>query len=603
MLEVNQERRADAQLQVGALTDRVEVTAPIADVRRDSPAVGTVVENRQILDMPLDGRNFLELTLLAPGTVPAAQGSAGSVRGDFSFSVNGGREDFNSFLLDGADNVDPKLNTTGVQAAGRCDSGVRSAHEHAGGGARAPGGVANQRRDEVGHEPAAGHRLYVHPKRRARRDELLRADRNEPDPEYQRTQSGFSIGGPIVRDRTFFFADYEGTRADEGITRISTVPTDAARNALPASLTHPVGRAIAALYPSPNRSGAGRQLRGVADAARSHRSFRRAQRHRVRRRVRSDGALQLRRSAAVRAVQRSRVFVAAGLRQRRRAARPEFRRERDAHLVAESAERDARRLQSRVGRACFPKRAAPSIATSACPSRGPIRATRGSASSPSSGYSPLGHEYNNPQSGTTNTIHVADTLTWTRGNHLVKAGFDARLIRAGRVPRRAGARHADVHRRVHRKPARRSVCRAADVHDARRALDNPQRLRTESYAWFVQDSYRIRPNVTLSAGLRYDLTSPPVDVEDRATLYDPQTGALAAGGHGRPAARRLRRPIATTGRRASAPRGRSTTRRRRSCAARTASTTTTRRSRRAKGCISARRISASRRTSRRRSGW
>ena len=42
-----------------------------------------------------------------------------------------------------------------------------------------------------------------------------------------------------------------------------------------------------------------------------------------------------------------------------------------------------------------------------------------------SGFSPLGHEYNNPQSGTTNTFHVADTLTWTRGNHLVKAGFDA----------------------------------------------------------------------------------------------------------------------------------------------------------------------------------
>ena len=46
-----------------------------------------------------------------------------------------------------------------------------------------------------------------------------------------------------------------------------------------------------------------------------------------------------------------------------------------------------------------------------------------------SGYSPLGHEYNNPQRSATNTIHAADTMTWTRGNHLVKAGFDARLIR------------------------------------------------------------------------------------------------------------------------------------------------------------------------------
>ena len=63
-------------------------------------------------------------------------------------------------------------------------------------------------------------------------------------------------------------------------------------------------------------------------------------------------------------------------------------------------------------------------------------------------------------------------------------------------------------------------------------LDNPQRLRTESYAWFVQDSYRVRPNLTLSAGLRYDLTSPPVDAEDRATLYDPQTGELVPVGTG-----------------------------------------------------------------------
>ena len=163
VLAVNQELRADAQLQVGALTDRVEVSAPIADLRRDSSAIGTVVENRQILDMPLDGRNFLELTLLAPGAVPAAQGSAGSVRGDFSFSVNGGREDFNSFLLDGADNIDPKLNTAGVQAAGRRDPGIRGAHEHARSRARPAGRVAGERGDEIGHESAARYCVHVLP--------------------------------------------------------------------------------------------------------------------------------------------------------------------------------------------------------------------------------------------------------------------------------------------------------------------------------------------------------------------------------------------------------------------------------------------------------
>src|SRR5205085_7989617 len=63
-------------------------------------------------------------------------------------------------------------------------------------------------------------------------------------------------------------------------------------------------------------------------------------------------------------------------------------------------------------------------------------------------------------------------------------------------------------------------------------LDNPQRLRTESYAGCLQDNFRVRPNVTLSAGLRYDITSTAVDATDRATLYDPQTRSLTAVGTG-----------------------------------------------------------------------
>ena len=74
-----------------------------------------MIENRQVKGLPLDGRNFYELGLLVPGAVPPAQGSAGSVRGDFAFSVNGAREDANNFLLDGVYNVDPKLNTFGVR--------------------------------------------------------------------------------------------------------------------------------------------------------------------------------------------------------------------------------------------------------------------------------------------------------------------------------------------------------------------------------------------------------------------------------------------------------------------------------------------------------
>ena len=175
------------------------------------------------------------------------------------------------------------------------------------------------------------------------------APKGEPDPEYQRTQSGFSIGGPIVRDRTFVFADYEATRADEGITRVTTVP-DRCGAECASSFPDPSGRALDCGALSRARTVPRRSAitSSSPDAARSHGSFRRPQRHRVRRRVRCDGALQLCRSTAVRAVQRSRLLVPAWIWQRRRAPRTEFCRERDPHFFVESAERNARGLQSRV---------------------------------------------------------------------------------------------------------------------------------------------------------------------------------------------------------------------------------------------------------------
>ena len=100
-LEVNQDRRLDISLSVGTVKEGQEVKATNSVLRLENASLGAVIDNRQVAGLPLDGRNFLELSLLVPGTVPAAQGSAGSVRGDFAFSLNGAREDANNFLLDG----------------------------------------------------------------------------------------------------------------------------------------------------------------------------------------------------------------------------------------------------------------------------------------------------------------------------------------------------------------------------------------------------------------------------------------------------------------------------------------------------------------------
>jgi hypothetical protein len=527
-LEVNQERQLDVKMELGALTDRIEVLAPATEVRRASPAVGTVVDNRQILEMPLDGRNFLELTLLAPGTVPAPQGSASSVRGDFSFSVNGGREDFNSFVLDGVDNVDPKLNTVGVrppidaiQEFEIVTSTPEAAFDRQGAsqlsvvmksGTNSVRGTAY----DFFRSGALDARNYFAPK-------------NEPDPEYQRNQFGFSLGGPLARDRSFFFADYERTRSDEGITRITSVPSDAVRASIPDFLSHPVGRSIAALFPRANRPGESANYVSSPTQEDSTDQFD----ARIDTSVGAGFDLLARYSFADRRLFEP--FSGTGF-----AALPGYgsdvsRRGQNLVVSATKVMSSALVNEARVG---YNR-----VSSNVIPQAG-VRNRDVGLEEPwtdprdvglslitVTGYSPIGHEYNNPQHGTTNTIHLADTLSWTRGDHLVKAGFDGRFI------------HQDAFRDVQARGTLTftgaltgspfaDLMFGLPTFTTLAVLDNPQRLRTEGYGLFVQDSFRVRPDVTLFAGLRYTVNSPPVDEDDRATLYNPGTGMLQPVGTG-----------------------------------------------------------------------
>ena len=224
-LLVNQELRLDLQMDVkatGFTADGIVLTPD--QLKKDSAAIATVIENTQVIGLPLDGRNFYELSLLVPGAVPPAPGSAGSVRGDFSFSVNGAREDSNNFLLDGVYNVDPKLNTFAVRPpvdAIREFEIATSTYDAAFG--RNPGAQVNVVLKSGSNELHGS--LYEFHRNAALDARNYFAPGNEPAPKYIRNQFGFSVGGPIRKNRTFFFSDYEGTRAREGITRVTNVPT------------------------------------------------------------------------------------------------------------------------------------------------------------------------------------------------------------------------------------------------------------------------------------------------------------------------------------------------------------------------------------------
>ncbi|MGH9957575.1 MAG: TonB-dependent receptor domain-containing protein, partial [Pyrinomonadaceae bacterium] len=552
-LQVGQELRHDFTLTVGTVIEAIDeyFGADSLMVEQESPAIRTVIENLQVEVLPLDGRNFYELSLLVPGAVPPAQGSAGSVRGDFAFSVNGAREDSNNFLLDGVYNVDPKLNTFAVRPpvdAIREFEIATSTYDAAFG--RNPGAQVNVVLKSGSNDFHGS--LYEFHRNAALDARNFFAPANESAPKYIRNQFGVSVGGPIRRDRTFFFADYEGTRSREGITRLATVPTLLEHNgdfsespvapvfpgaifpfpgdSIPPEFIHPVGRAIAALYPLPNRPDPQANFVSSPTQRDDNDHFD----ARVDHTLNTDTTLIFRYSFGDR-----RFFEPF--------AGPTFslvpgygnevpRRSQNAmvgvtHFFSARLVNDARFAFNRVASAVNQEGQGTSINRAVgLPELSSNPRDSGLSFITITGFSPLGHEGNNPQNTVTNTFQILDTASFVSGPHLFKFGADIRAVQQN------GFRDVQSRGLLNFSPFAFTGVALADLllglplvtGGAR--VDNAQHLRQHSYHFFVNDSFRWRPNVTLSAGLRYEFNSPPVDATDRANLYDPVTRSLAPVG-------------------------------------------------------------------------
>jgi hypothetical protein len=549
-LLVNQDVRVDLKL-IGQQSERIEVTAASELLKIESPAESTVVDSAAVRLLPLDGRNFYDLSLLAPGTVPAAQGSAGSVRGDFAINVNGAREDSNNFLLDGIYNGDPKLNGAGVTPpvdAIREFEVLTSTYDASFG--RNAGGQINV----VFRSGSNGvHGTVWEFFRNAALDSHNHfAPAGEREPRHQQNQFGFSLGGPVRRNRTFFFGDYEGRRTNEGITQITNVPTllersgDFSQSAMapidlftrqpfpgsriPAQRLHPVGQGIVNLYPLPNRNVPGQNY--VSSPVRRDRTNHfdgRLDHH-----FSPSSDFALRYSCADRNLfepfsgssfsrvpgfgtdipRRAQNVMASETHAFTPAFLNEFRVGFNRVAMGAFHQNQGRNLNREVG--------LPSIWLNS--------RDEGLSFISLPGYSPLGDEYNNPQHGVTNTYQIVDQANVTAGRHLVKFGGEFRRLQQNA--------YRDVQGRgfltffgISGNPVGDLLQGFPTVTGGAR-IDNHQNLRSSSYALFLHDTYRLSQSFVVSAGLRYEYTSPGVDIRDRANLYDAATGMLAPVGKG-----------------------------------------------------------------------
>jgi hypothetical protein len=552
VLAVNQGLRVDVRLEPGPVSEAVTVAAPDSALDRTSASRVTRLSPDRVANLPLDGRNFLELALLAAGAAPAAQGSAGSVRGDFAFHASGAREDSNAFLLDGAYNFDPKLNTVAVRPpvdAIREFEVITSLPDASFG--RSAGAQVNVVTRSGANRVGAS--VYDFFRTSAFNARNFFAPGNEPAPAYRRHQFGGTFGGPVVRDRWFFFGDYEGTRLTEGITRLTTVPTLAERRGdfsasrlpapfnpftqqpfadarIPDFLQHPIGVAIAGLYPEPNREGSAANFVSSPELSDEVDQF----------------DLRIDRAA------RSRVTARYSFSDRRLfepfagpsfSAVPGFgtnvpRRAQNAIVsattpVGASIVNEARVAWTRVRAGAFHEGQGASLNRAiGLPELSDDPRDHGLSFITVAGFSPLGDEFNNPQDSTTNMLQVSDSMSWMRGRHFVKVGGDVRLLgqEAFRDVQSRGL--LQFTNQAFTGNALADLLLGLPTVTVGATVDNPQNLRTHSYAFYAQDVIQVGASVTLSAGLRYEFNAPPVDRDDRVTLYDPASGTLVPVGQG-----------------------------------------------------------------------
>ena len=238
-LQIAQVGVADFQLSIGDVTQTVTVEAGSPVINPADSAIGDVVESRQITELPLNGRNFTELATLIPGVTRgnptgSATGSGNNAEtfrfgqsGGASLAVNGLRPQNNNFTLDGIDNNETLVNTIVFFPPADAIDEFRVETSVAPAEIGRAGGAVISTSLKSGTNNLHGSAFVFD------RDQAFDAKdffNRGAQPGFQRKQFGGTVGGPVIKNKLFFFADYEGLRQKQPLgSAVNTVPTDAMR--------------------------------------------------------------------------------------------------------------------------------------------------------------------------------------------------------------------------------------------------------------------------------------------------------------------------------------------------------------------------------------
>ena len=576
-LQVNQTARIDLVLEVGTVSERVVVEERVAVVETETSSLGTVVSRRDVVDLPLNKRNFAQLAVLVPGVNFGAAGTiGGGTRPDdprprSSFFANGARDSSNTYLIDGIDNYERVHATTVVKPSidavqeFKVQTSMYSAEF-----GRNGGGVVNVSVKSGTNQFHGTVYEFLRNQRLDARNFFAPAD--QPKPHYILNQFGGTLGGPLRHDKTFFFGSYEAFRERRGQTFVSTIPTLAMRqgdfsgqgtifdpstttqsgssftrtaflnNRVPLDRMDKPAIALINLFPPPTSSGLSNNF--VYSPIRSqdtHQGDVRADQV-----VGSRGNFFARYSIGDTATLTP-AFIPGKGQGGGNFAGPNGLRAQGlglgyTHTISPTLMSETRAGFTRIGSHVFPFFFGEKLADEVgIPNSNTNLFSSGLPQITIASFRGLGNSNFLPIFKVVNTYQASENLHWTHGKHLLIFGTYFIRPQANHFQNANPSGRFNFNASFTNNPASpagtgnsiASFLLGYPASTSRTSQISPTYLRQVENSWYVQDDWKILPHLTLNLGLRYEFITPPVDVNNHRTNFDFQTGkAIIAGVNG-----------------------------------------------------------------------
>ncbi len=522
------------QMDVGAISEQVLVSSDVPVIETTTTSVGTVINQRTVQEIPLNGRHFVDLGLLIPGSVTPPQNGFLTAplrgQGSFAFNTAGGREDTVNFMINGINLNDmvqnqitfqPSINT--VQEF-KVDNSTASAEY-----GRNSGAIVNI-------ATRSGSNNYHGELFEFLRNEKLDA-RNFFDatkPPFKRNQFGFNIGGPLNlphfgeggpifgyegKNRTFFFFSYEGTRQRQGLTLTSNVLTDAQR----ASVTNPTILQLLPLIPratSVDTVGGVPVARfaGSGTAPVDIDQWTGDVTHNISANDRIHGYYAFQRDK--RGEPNLQGNTMPGWGDTRQSQRQIFTLN-ETHIFGPNLTNEARLGFNRINITFTPNA---QLNPADFGIINGVNADIGLPQMSITGFNfNLGGPAGFPQGRADMTVVLSDTVSYLRGNHSFKFGGEARRFYNNNFTLDTGTfTFANVNSFLTGNGNSFSVTLG----------DRSSAIIQNAFGFYVQDNYKLRPNLTLELGVRYDWNMTPTERYDRFVVFDPLTRQFVRVGSG-----------------------------------------------------------------------